>query len=79
MCGGAQTNGNKNCIRYNPSNDTWVKSGDLKYDHYKSGFTRHSTLGLVICGNDRNAGSKKCETTLDGNVMQVQVGKKCFS
>ena len=70
ICGGAQQNNNKNCLRYNPSDDSWVKSGDLKYEHYKSGYTSHSTLGLVICGQERNTESQKCETTLDGNVMQ---------
>ena len=45
---------------------------DLKYGHYKSGYTSHSTLGLVICGQeDGNTDTEKCETTLDGNVMEV--------
>ena len=70
ICGGAQQTNNKNCLRYNPSDDSWVKSGDLKYEHYKSGYTSHSTLGLVICGQERNTDSQKCETTLDGNVIQ---------
>ena len=71
ICGGAQRNNNKNCLRYNPSDDSWVKSGDLKYEHYRSGYTSHSTLGLVMCGQERNFDAEKCETTLDGSVMQA--------
>ena len=61
-----------NCFRYNPNDDTWAKSVDLNYRHYKSGYTSHSTLGLVICGDEKkDENAEKCETTLDGNVMQV--------
>ena len=71
ICGG-NTQSKKNCFRYIPNNDTWAKSVDLKYGHYKSGYTSHSTLGLVICGQESgNTDEEKCETTLDGNVMQV--------
>ena len=61
-----------NCFRYNPNDDTWAKSVDLNYRHFKSGYTSHSTLGLVICGDKKkDEKAEKCETTLDGNVMQV--------
>ena len=56
-----------------------MKSVDLKYGHYKSGYTSHSTLGLVICGQESgNTDEEKCETTLDGNVMQVAT-EPCLS
>ena len=71
VCGG-NSEKKKNCFRYNPNDDTWVKSVDLKYGHYKSGYTSHSMLGLVICGQGSgNTDTEKCETTLDGSVMQV--------
>ena len=72
VCGGNNEK-KKNCFRYNPNDDTWVKSVDLKNGHYKSGYTSHSTLGLVICGQgtENRQWTEKCETTLDGIVMQV--------
>ena len=76
MCGGDQVNPFAdhvtNCFRYNPNDDTWAISVDLNHKHFKSGYTSHSTLGLVICGEKDDASTAdKCETTLDGNVMQV--------
>ena len=53
-----------------------MKSVDTITLHEKAAYTSHSTLGLIICGQETKSGlskiwSLKCETTLDGIVMQV--------
>ena len=63
------------CYRYQPTDDTWAKSGTMAYSHDKSGFTYHEQLGLIISGAKDGNGTTKVEHTLDGQIIQVPVCK----
>ena len=59
------------CYRYLPANDMWEVSGTLAHSHYRSGYTYHNELGLVISGDYNGNGRNKVEYTQDGQTIQV--------